>query len=172
MQEFCGICLGVVYRWQELYGGNFLEAITQAGIFPEVLWFGVIEPFSIFALQYFHRKLIHLSRSMLIQLLKKCKYDKRLYEILVVIKLCVKQNHGAMIRQVRKSWQTTSAFLSLKVYAFLKFTLDRFYNSYKEPTLSSWKVCQFPGFFAVLKATGDSFSFISEGTSYNIFGSV
>ena len=58
-----------------------------------------------------------------------------------------------MIRQVRKSWQTTSAFLSLKVYAFLKFTLDRFYNSYKEPTLSSWTVCQFPGFFAVLKAT-------------------
>ena len=77
-----------------------------------------------------------------------------------------------MIRQVRKSWQTTSAFLSLKVYAFLKFTLDRLYNSYKEPTLSSWTVCQFPGFFAVLKATGDSFSFISEGTSYNIFGSV
>lgn len=50
MQEFCGISLRVVYRWWELYGGNFLEAITQVGIFPEVLWFGVIEPFSIFAL--------------------------------------------------------------------------------------------------------------------------
>ena len=88
-------------------------------------------------------------------------------------KIYVKQNHvGGMIRQVRKFWLTASGILLWKVYGFLKFISDKSYTSFREPTPSSWTVSQFPGFFAILKAIGDSFSFISEGSSYNIFGSL
>ena len=39
---------------------------------------------------------------MLMQLMKKCKYGKNLYEILVVMKIYLNQNHGVdMIRQIR-----------------------------------------------------------------------
>ena len=89
------------------------------------------------------------------------------------MKIYTKQNHvEGVIRQVRKFWLTTSGILLWKVYGLLKFIWDKSYTSFKEPTPSSWAVTQFPGFFAILKAIGDSFSFISEGSSYNIFGSL
>ena len=80
------------------------------------------------------------------------------------------KNHGRDDKTSPKV--LTSVILSLKVCAFMKFTSNKFCTSYKEATQSSWPVSRFPGLFAVLKATGDSFSFISEGTSYSIFGSM